>query len=780
MPKRLEKLRLENFGGATCPVLIEFDTSKTAVMIFGENGTGKSTIVDAIDFVCNGNLGSLETRSIGQSKIQHIPSLKTEPSQVKVSVVYNGDIWDATLTERQPPVDIPLAQILRRNQILDVINAQPRDRYQTIRSFVEVPNVQKCEDTLREARRITEEKLSFAIQAQQQAVDALEKYWQDEGSESENATKWASEQSKKNAGDLRSDIDSLTKVLRAMASAINERTRLANAEKEHDDAEAKREEAKEALARSVEAVGESSTSASLVQVLQDAQTYLNENQTVTECPVCGRNIAGSELLARITKCLESLRNIVALKQKLDDAKRTTAGTVAVVRKCRISLVNAMRALSHVVEDCTIQQIAGLKRSLEIFSKPAEGGADPGGDVIRFSHEALTLIESYQGSLQTDCDSAQRTLNRLTAIKNYFTMVQEKTKNRIELNELFKKLAAMLDVVEGQRKQYAESILLAMSSDVEAMYLKVHPNENIGGIRFFLNPQFQHSLEFDGRFEDVSGIPPGAYYSESHLDTLGVCVFLALAKHFDHGNTIVVLDDVVTSIDQAHMERFMNLLHEEASNFNQLIITTHYRPWRDRYKYARGPAGNIQLIELLHWSLPRGIRHTKTKLSVEELNEYAQQEPLDRQIVSSKAGVLLESLLDHLALIYECKLPRKPEPFYTLGELMDCVGRRLKQSLKSQFVSEDRSSLLSEICIEPILTKVGSLAGWIRNQVGCHWNISGFDISDSDVMALSNNTIELANALVCENCGQIPLKEKSGSYFECQCGRKRLHPINNPD
>ena len=73
------------------------------------------------------------------------------------------------------------------------------------------------------------------------------------------------------------------------------------------------------------------------------------------------------------------------------------------------------------------------------------------------------------------------------------------------------------------------------------------------------------------------------------------MFLALAKHFIDANTVVVLDDVVTSIDQAHMERFMNLLHDEAANFNQLIITTHYRPWRDRYRYAKGPAANVQLI-----------------------------------------------------------------------------------------------------------------------------------------------------------------------------------------
>ena len=39
-----------------------------------------------------------------------------------------------------------------------------------------------------------------------------------------------------------------------------------------------------------------------------------------------------------------------------------------------------------------------------------------------------------------------------------------------------------------------------------------------------------------------------------LDTLGVCVFLALAKYKKDDNTVVLLDDVVTSVDQVSVEQ----------------------------------------------------------------------------------------------------------------------------------------------------------------------------------------------------------------------------------
>jgi len=155
--------------------------------------------------------------------------------------------------------------------------------------------------------------------------------------------------------------------------------------------------------------------------------------------------------------------------------------------------------------------------------------------------------------------------------------------------------------------------------------------------------------------------------------------------------------------------------------------------------------------------------------------------MDRQIVSSKAGILLESLLDHIALIYECRIARKPEPFYTLGELTGCIRRQLWRILKSESVNEDVKSEDRRRKTEDRkqrLSRIRHPLSVIRS--GCHWNISGMDVADTEVQDLANVTIELASTLVCENCGELPYRDRSGSYFECRCRRRRLHPLNNPD
>lgn len=122
------------------------------------------------------------------------------------------------------------------------------------------------------------------------------------------------------------------------------------------------------------------------------------------------------------------------------------------------------------------------------------------------------------------------------------------------------------------------------------------------------------------FHTEEGITPQSVYSESHLDTLGICIFLALAKKYSTGDTILVLDDVVMSVDDKHLDRFIDLLHDEEKHFGQIIITTHYRPWRERYRNNRAPAGNVQFMELRNWTKENGIRVFNSKIILAELKQ----------------------------------------------------------------------------------------------------------------------------------------------------------------
>lgn len=62
----LKSLSIFGLRGVSHPLTINFD--KPFTLIFGHNGTGKTSICDAIDFLANGDCGSLGDNSVGSSK----------------------------------------------------------------------------------------------------------------------------------------------------------------------------------------------------------------------------------------------------------------------------------------------------------------------------------------------------------------------------------------------------------------------------------------------------------------------------------------------------------------------------------------------------------------------------------------------------------------------------------------------------------------------------------------------------------------------------------------
>lgn len=93
---RIDRIRIHNFRGASAPFTLGFAKQKPLVVIFGENGTGKTTIVDALDAVGNGSGGSLTTKSSTTLRT-HLPTLGKKPSDMVMEVTSGNTTWTATL-----------------------------------------------------------------------------------------------------------------------------------------------------------------------------------------------------------------------------------------------------------------------------------------------------------------------------------------------------------------------------------------------------------------------------------------------------------------------------------------------------------------------------------------------------------------------------------------------------------------------------------------------------------------------------------------------------------
>lgn len=779
MSKRIEKLALAGFRGASKGVEILFDAAKPVTMIFGENGTGKSSIVDALDFVCNKEFGSVAEKS-GTTPKEHVVALKQEAKDLKVSLHYDGSVWTGVLDKGAPTVTGPTApprvRILRRTQIQKVITAPPAERYKELQSFIVPPKVEAAEKALRDCVQSFKGDFDSAARAKTQAEDALNGSWSDAGKPGTDAQTWAKERVKEKEDDLKILAAEAKALHGAMDKAQTTVDNWAAALKVNADTASKQEKARAAL----DAAEKETKESDLVELLTAAQSYLPKTTKPAECPLCERpGISLDTLLKRIAERLAAMKRMIILKQEFDGARRSAEKAAAVLEQNRTALLGAVRDQASILSKSKLPEVANLKLDWNQYPAMCSLESPAVTDAILKEAQKLQLATkpSYV-AVRAKEESATRAAAQLSMLRRALSAVEDNGKKAQELDAKLRRAQNILKLVEKRRKDFVDGVLVQISTEVGDLCENLHPGEGIK-VRLYLNPKRPGSLESDGEFEGVKEIPPQAYYSESHLDTVGVCIFLALTKKYGGKEAIVVLDDVVSSVDAPHMGRFLDLLIDQAEHFGQVIVATHYRPWLERVRHGKGPAARVHTLHLSRWSLAQGIRHGVAKLAVQELKDAVAATPLDRQAVASKAGVYLENLLDHLALLYACRLPRRPEPEYMLGELLDCFGKKLRPAMKCTVHVAGQTP--KETALKPLLD---SLAGteWIRNQVGCHWNMSGLDVSDKDVEDYAAKVITLAEALLCATCGSLPTESKGGTDLRCRCAGDnglRLYPLEIP-
>jgi energy-coupling factor transporter ATP-binding protein EcfA2 len=778
MKAKISKLSLFGFRGATQPVEINFDTSKPVTLVLGENGTGKSTIADALDFVCNRHFGSLEDRSMSAQPKSHVTSLGQDPKKLKVLLAASVGNFTATLSKDGPVIapttGCPDARILRRSNILQLLDAQPKQRFEALKAFITVPGIEKSEESLREAWRTADANYNEAVRAYTQANAALEGLWTAEGKPGKSALEWAAAEAAKDLSTLETVITSIGQISTSFQNAETSLSSLDRAVSELVTARAAHTKAEDEQ-KKVEAK-QSQRNVALLGLLQDAEKYVGGHKDSALCPVCEQGVKPDDLLTRLDARIGEMNELSTSATAVTTAKRGVESKESVSAQARKEFCQRAKTLGALLKASSLKEITDLKIEWANYEDLLTH-AQPSEVLEAKARELLTAALPCKQVLATRKLADQKSINQRNAVKGHHDTHIEKHKTAASFAALSQKLNKALAIVSQQRKAYVEGVLLAISGEVEKLYTKLHPGEGIGKIRFYLKPNAIGSLEFDAQFQTAPEIPPQAYYSESHLDTLGICVFLALAKYFMTDNTIVVLDDVVTSVDGPHLDRFMQLVHDEAPNFNQVIVTTHYRPWKDRYRTARGPAAKTQVIELRLWSLQWGVQADEAVTAIKELRACLTAPKMDRQAVASKAGIQLESVLDFLTFHYGCKMPRQDDPNYTLGALamgIDSKLGKLLKTLRPGAAGQPKVETLLKAFIDELTNKA-----WIRNKAGCHFNNLGSEITDAEIKEFGTKVLALADVLVCADCEAFPTSKPSGSFWQCGCGKVELHPLIQP-
>lgn len=498
--------------------------------------------------------------------------------------------------------------------------------------------------------------------------------------------------------------------------------------------------------------------------------------TQNVCPLCDEPLRDrpslvSMLEARLLDAAEVRQRARELEAQRESARNT-------LRQSGDALEQALAAVGEVAECAPVnreggQVLGALRRLNEALRTPLEPGARVAESEIGFAEQQLESLHSARSTSGDALSAAiarmqpgeeeRRRLNSYTALSGIAEDMERLEGLGSEYSASDARVRSLrnaLEEFERREREAVSAVVEQLSDDVTRYYQKLYGGERYSNVRLEFLPE-ERGLEFslEAYGEDIS--PPRLILSESQLNGLGLCLFLAAAKHFNTDAGFVVLDDVVNSFDADHRTQLAELLVEEFEDF-QVIAFTHDPVWFDILRQM-APAWEFQRI--VGWSYEQGVQL--------ELPPREERERIERHIDKGEADVAGNLAGDYIEnrLKYVCLRLRVPLPYRSwydnekrgIGELL----RFLVHHVQSQKHFQLR---------DPHIWNKLNASGLIRNLTSHDQPELPAPPSGADVAYALEKVEGLMQQFSCQKCGKWVWYARLTSdefEFQCHCGQMQF-------
>jgi hypothetical protein len=363
-----------------------------------------------------------------------------------------------------------------------------------------------------------------------------------------------------------------------------------------------------------------------------------------------------------------------------------------------------------------------------------------------------------------------------AARDYLTVGQERL-------ETVRDASARLQEAQKQARlarTVSEAYASASTTVLEQVYKEVE--QEFRDLYRFINREDEGNFEarlipsmgklgFDVDFYGRGFFPPGAYHSEGHQDSMGVCLYLALMKHLmgDSFN-FAVLDDVLMSVDAGHRREVCTLLKGNFPN-TQFILTTHDEIWLMHMKTA-GLVEPQAAVQFGEWDVDHGPSKWESSDVWEEIGEHLKKNDV------RAAAALLRHYLEYISREL-CHRLRAPVAFrgdarYDLGDLLPSATSRFKKLLgEGQQASKswNNEAALNEVTERRLAFETAvartNLESWQINPA-IHYNEwKNFNRQDFEPVVFAFR--DLLRAFVCPACsGVLYVLPEHGARQSLRC------------
>jgi len=779
-------------------------------VIWGPNGSGKSAVVDAIDFLLTGQIARLIGEgTAGVTLVRHGPHIDhiKDPSRSSVKAVVkvpgvNGTVTLGRCMSNPDELEIHGADIsqldeimklagrrqhsLSRREILKYVAAQAAKRSAEVQALL---NLEELETTRRAIGRVltqakTGEKNAVQIvtEAQKGIKDALslEDFTEDAMINKVNELRKLLGGSPLTVVDSKNIKDNIsppppTGVVATLNPEIlkNQLTSLQSTLKSEMpkviDADSK-------LRVDIQAVNANKQRMKDYTRLKLIRLGISLLDGSGECPLCGWAWDPEELASNLSCREENAKAISEIIDRIDQNADFVSKAASSVKQSVEKFADAAQSLKLGSQEQNLRTcVSSLASVVAACVEPLQNY--PPSGLTSAEINSLFITPQISQDMGTIVGKAQKRVpvvtpeqtawDTLTTLALQLAQWQKANETLSKADRFLRRAAKLSSAFTEARETELESLYGSIESRFAELYKCLHGSDE-NGFTARLEPDGQFEVEFYGR-----GLhPPMALHSEGHQDSMGICLYLALAEHLTQGKiALTVLDDVVMSVDSLHRRQVCTLLKQYFPD-RQFLITTHDKTWA-RQLETEGVANPGKYIEFIRWTIEGG-----PCLELDDGLWDRIEADLDKQDVSTAASRLRngsERFFEHVCDALKAPVRYKMSGSWDLSDYMSgAIGkfnkliRQAKASAQS-WGSQNEFDKVTEL--ETIANQIIQRTEYERWMVNAalHFN-KWHDFSEPDFRPIVEAFRDCFSLFHCQGpCGGlIRVSEEKGKETSVRC------------
>ncbi len=783
---KIKTIEIEAFRGI--PEL-KRDIGGKSLLIHGENGTGKSSIVDAMEFIFTGKISHPSPFKLKEDAL-HVSSskplrinLEMDPGQILVERKLNSAFKCPNSLKELFKNAENSKFILRRSEILRFIDSTPSKRYEFIGSSMGIKELDKIEAAFREAEKSINTELNFKIIELNDKKKSIESLLEYEIEKEDDILPYINKLLEKENYDTLESLDDLEDY----AYKLNETVKTVDISKltaletilktqnsiiQLNDTIPGKLEKIDAIKNDI-INSHQLNELSIINLLEESKEIINSESE--KCPLCEQKISGQDLINRIDVRLNLLKKLKKQKNQLD----------TLIQKLKEDLNSTKRNYEDIISN------------IETFDKLTDEKKEIHNEVTQINAflELITVNSVLQSEINSDSysklkNSQETQINglkeKIEELKKDLSPNEEDEKKSeilkliLELNREIKNYKSICDDISNLKKnlliaqnmhekfsivkkQKIQEIYDSIEEEIQYLYDILHPKDLHEDIKLNIDMAKRGSTDIRMTIFGKTNKDPRALSSEGHLDSLGLCIFLALFKKFNNDFPILILDDVVSTIDSRHRENVCNLLFDEFGD-KQFIITTHDKIWFEQIQAAQRAyqiGSKFENLEIIGWNIKEGPSIKPYKPRWDQIKEKIKNG--DKNCAGNDGRRYLEWLLENICVNCKTSVMINPSGRFMVNDLLDPAKVRLTKLIQDQEFKDKISQAFEKLEQTRI---VGNLTS--------HENLMAGNISIDEVERFCNSVNEIHELMLCEKC-KTPLRY----YQELKILRCSNQKCSNP-